>query len=248
MAVVFSRQQGSTRYEIRTAGRSVRLYTNRILHTQYHPERLVTGGVWDLLALPALALPQVRRVLLLGVGGGAAIHLLRAWCPGVHVTGVELNPMHLQLARRYFELRGRDIHLVKADARDFVEQYQGERFDLVIEDIFSGRNGMPDRVFAADRHWCRVLGRLVNAEGALVLNTVSRQQLAASALVSDASVSKHWKSQLCLTMPAYANAVGAFFRQAVNPGGLRSVIRADARRAAQERNGQLRYRIRRLQP
>lgn len=243
MAVVFSRQQGNTRYEIRTAGRSVRLYTNGILHTQYHPERQVTGGVWDLLALPALALPTVRRVLMLGVGGGAAIHLLRAWCPGVHVTGVELNPVHLQLARRFFALKGRDITLVEADAGVFVGQYQDEPFDLVIEDLFSGRNGMPDRVFAANRQWCQALGRLVNADGALVLNTVSQRQLRESALARDLRVTARWSSSLCLTMPAYANAVGAFFRHPTSMAAVRSAIRADVVRQRQERTGVLRYRI-----
>lgn len=242
MAVVYSRQHGNSRYEIRTAGRSVRLYTDGILHTQYHPGRVVTGGVWDLLALPALVLPPAPRVLMLGVGGGAAIHLLRAWCPGVQITGVELNAVHLQLARRFFALKGSDLRLVHADAAQFVAQYQDAPFDLVIEDIFTGRKGMPDRVFAANRQWCRALGRLVNAEGALVLNTVSRQQLAASAVVTDRSVGARWASRLCLTLPAYANAVGVCFRKQVTAVQLRNAIRADPLRQAQERAGLLRYR------
>src|SRR5262245_42256114 len=149
MAVIFSNRIAGVRYEVRTAGRSVRLYTKGAMHTQYHPVHKLTRGVWDLLALPALALPRVQRVLLLGVGGGAVIHLLRHWCAGVEVTGVELNPVHLQLARRFFGLRLPDVKLVTGDARVFVEQYRGEPFDLVIEDLFGG-NGVPDRSFAAD--------------------------------------------------------------------------------------------------
>lgn len=241
MAVVFSRQVAGERYEIRTAGQSVRLYTNGVLHTQYHPGRRVTGGVWDLLALPAVALPQVKRVLLLGVGGGAAIHVLRDWFLGVQVTGVELNPMHLKLAKRFFGLKGSDITLVQSDARVFVEQYRGEPFDLVIEDLFGG-NGEPDRSFAADRQWCNALGRLVSDNGALVINTLERKQLRETALVNDRAVRKQWQSHLCLTLPAYANAVGVFYRKPITPAQFRRAVRADESRLKQERAGQLRYR------
>ena len=242
MAVVFSRRIDGVRYEVRTAGRSVRLYTNRVMHTQYHPEHKLTRGVWDLLVLPAVALPQVRRVLLLGVGGGAAIHLLRHWCPGVHVTGVELNPMHLKLAKRYFGLKGRDLTLVQGDARQYVEQYEGEPFDLVIEDLFGG-DGAPDRSFAADRPWCTALGRLVSDNGAMVINTLSRKQLRETAFVRDPQVRKQWAARFCLTLPAYANAVGVYYRQPLTSASLRSAIRSDPSRLRQERAGQLRFRI-----
>jgi spermidine synthase len=243
MAVVFSRRIDGVRYEVRTAGRSVRLYTNRVMHTQYHPAHKLTRGVWDLLALPALALASVKRVLLLGVGGGAAVHLLRHWCPGVEITGVELNPVHLQLARRFFGLRQRDVKLVEGDARVFVENYRGKPFDLVIEDLFGG-DGVPDRSFAADHRWCTALDRLVSADGALVMNTLSSKQLRETALLRDKAVVKRWQSALCLTMPiAYANHVGVFYRNKVTPADLRQAIRADAMRLKQERNGQLRYRI-----
>jgi spermidine synthase len=242
MAVIHSQKIAGVHYQVRTAGRSVRLYTNGAMHTQYHPAHKLTRGVWDLLALPALALPQIKRVLLLGVGGGAVIHLLRHWCPAVAITGVELNPVHLQLARRFFALRGRDVKLVTADARDFVARYRGECFDLVIEDLFGGE-GLPDRSFAADSSWCSALGQLVSDDGALVINTLSARQLRETALLSDQRVRKQWQSALCLAMPAYANRVGVFYRKPVSARDLRSAIRADATRARQERSGQLRYRI-----
>ena len=245
MAVVFSRRKDNTLYEIRRAGRSVRLYTNGVLHTQYHPAHGVTGGVWDLLALPALALPQVQRVLLLGVGGGAAIHLLRRWCPGVVITGVELNAVHLQLARQFFDLKGKGITLIHGDAKAYVEQYQGEPFDMVIEDLFAG-NGDPVRTFDANRAWCMALGRLVSKQGAVVINTLSPAELRATAFVSDASVCKQWATGFSCTLPAYANTVGVFYRSALTPAALGKAVRADSLRARQERQGLLRYKIRTL--
>lgn len=242
MPVIYQKRVGKTRYEIRTHGKTVRLYTNKVMHTQYHPGR-PSRGVWDLLVLPALALPKVERVLLLGLGGGAAVHLLRQWCPGAHITALELNPVHISLARRFFDIKGRDLTLVHGDARAYVENYRGEPFDLVIEDVFQDSEGTPDRAFAADRRWCMALRKLVSKRGALVMNTLSVEQLRNTALMQQDPVHKLWASHLSLTMPAYANVVGAFYRQATSPAELRHIIRSDATRLQQERSGQLRYRI-----
>ena len=72
MALLWEKRAGGVCYQVRTAGNTVRLYTNGVLHTQYNPTRLLTGSVWDLLLLGALFVPRerMRRVLLLGVGGG----------------------------------------------------------------------------------------------------------------------------------------------------------------------------------
>lgn len=242
MPVIFQQRVGKTRYEIRTHGKTVRLYTNKVMHTQYHPGR-PSRGVWDLLVLPALALPKVERVLLLGLGGGAAVHLLREWCPGAHITALELNPMHIRLARRFFDVKGRDLTLIEGDARAYVENYRGAPFDLVIEDVFQDSEGTPDRAFVADVRWCRALGKLVSKRGALVMNTLSAEQLRATALMAQDVVHRQWASHLSLTLPAYANVVGAFYRQATSPADLRKIIRSDDTRLRQERSGQLRYKI-----
>ena len=75
MALLWSEQDGDSRYEVRSAGNTRRLYTNGVFHSQYNPNNPVTGSVWDLLLLPAFFLPpgRPRRVLVLGVGGGENI-------------------------------------------------------------------------------------------------------------------------------------------------------------------------------
>lgn len=56
MAIVWSRQLSGVHYEVRSAGNSLRLYTDGVFHSQYNPCRLITGHVWDLLMLPAFFL------------------------------------------------------------------------------------------------------------------------------------------------------------------------------------------------
>jgi hypothetical protein len=54
MAVLWAKNIAGTCYEVRTAGRTRRLYTDGVFHSQHHPERLFDGDVWDLLMMPAL--------------------------------------------------------------------------------------------------------------------------------------------------------------------------------------------------
>ena len=72
MAVVWQRQEDGVLYQVHRRGDRMRLFANGVQHSEFHPKRLVTGSVWDLLWLPALlSEPQrFRRVLILGLGGG----------------------------------------------------------------------------------------------------------------------------------------------------------------------------------
>ena len=54
MAIVWQRKIKGRDYQVRSAGKSLRLYTEGVFHTQYNPDHLLSGGIWDLLALPAL--------------------------------------------------------------------------------------------------------------------------------------------------------------------------------------------------
>ena len=75
------------------------------------------------------------------------------------------------------------------------------------------------------------------------INTLERKQLRETAFVNDRAVRRQWQSHLCLTLPAYANAVGVFYRKPVTPAQFRRAVRADDERLRQERAGQLRYRV-----
>lgn len=104
MTLLWETTRDGTRYSVRSHGASVRLYSNGVFHSQWNPDRPFAGGVWDCLGLPALYRPPdaTRRVLLLGVGGGAVIRQLERLVPGASITGVEIDPVHLDVARRFF--------------------------------------------------------------------------------------------------------------------------------------------------
>ncbi len=238
-------------YEVRSAGRARRLYTDGVFHSQYNPARPVTSGVWDLLLLPAFLHPpeRVRRVLVLGVGGGTVIRQLRHFLAPEAIVGVELNPVHLSVARRFFGVRSQHAALHLADARRWVADYDGMPFDYIIDDLYGEDEGEPVRAVEANRHWAQALLRCLAPQGTLVSNFVAAHELRASAYRASARVRRHFDTAFRLSTPQNENAVGAFVRA---PGASSAVLRARLTAVPAlnpgRRTCRLRYRIQRLVP
>lgn len=172
MALLWSKADNGKVYEVRSAGRSRRLYTEGVLHSAYNPARAFTGSVWDLLFLPAVFYPpgRIRSVLILGAGAGTVVHLLNRYVQPRHIVGVDLDEVHLTVARRFFGVRYPNTELVHADALDWVRRYRGVPFDMVIEDLFIEQDGEPLRLMHNDLPWLECLRRLTAPDGILVIN------------------------------------------------------------------------------
>ncbi len=96
-------------------------------------------GVW-VQTFAALDLPtrNIRTVLMLGLGAGSVVHILRK---ELHIpapiTAVEVDPVMVGLAREQFGLKYMDnVHVVQGDA--IVQLHAlSKRFDLVVVDLFA---------------------------------------------------------------------------------------------------------------
>jgi len=216
MALLWHRQHNGKRYEVRSAGQARRLYTDGVFHTQIHPQRFLTSNVWDCLSLAGLFLAptQVRRVLVLGVGGGAVIRQMGQLFPQAHFVGVELDKIHLQLAKRFFGLASKRVTLIHADALAWVAQYRGPKFDVIIDDLFTEAAGQPVRVQVANRDWFAQLTRHLTRHGALVFNFISPREMQYCGFFQDRATRGDFKSVCRFTLRVYENAVGVFIRRA----------------------------------
>lgn len=208
MTIVWSKRTADHLYEVRTAGKSVRLYTNGIFHSQWNPSRLLTHSVWDSLSMSAFFIDatKLKRVLILGVGGGIVIKQLNALFPGVKIVGVELDPVHISIAKKWFEVGRDDAKLIHADARQWLQNYRGPKFDLIVDDLFGDTNGELTRAIEIDDHWSNCLCERLSVGGVLVVNFIGDQELKKSGLWNR----KQFRSRHRFTPPYCENAVSVF--------------------------------------
>lgn len=90
----------------------------------------------DYLHLALAVKPDAERVLVLGLGGGALSARMLADYPGMSVDAVEIDPVVVDVARRFFALPEDDrldVHVM--DARRWVQQ-TSERYDIIVVDCY----------------------------------------------------------------------------------------------------------------
>ncbi|HED34656.1 MAG TPA: hypothetical protein ENJ08_10665 [Gammaproteobacteria bacterium] len=248
MAIVWSKKVAETRYEVRSAGNTLRLYTDGVFHSQHNPRQLLTGHVWDLLMLPAFFYPKntIKRVLVLGVGGGAVLHMLREFVAPDYIAGIELNPQHIFVARRFFGLKHKTIELIEADAIAWLQSYRGEKFDMIIDDLFGEEDGEPVSVVKANRKWFACMLRQLNPQGVIVRNFIDRGELTGSAGLQNTHIAGKFSSVFQLNSRFNENFVAAYVRKPVSSGGLRKNLVNTPGLNPGLKGCRLRYSIRRL--
>jgi len=249
MAVIWQKKVEGTKYEVRMAGRTRRLYTNGVFHSQFNPDSPVSGSIWDLLMLPAFFYPKgkIQRILVLGVGGGAVLQQFQHFLKPQHITGVELNPYHLYVARRYFYVKQDNVDLYLADAVQWVKEYEGEKFDLIVEDLFGEEEGEPVRAVELDAAWFRKLNKLLTRDGVLVTNFVSSRQMRQCAYFTDEKIKKLFKSAFQFVAPHYENVIGVFLKTESNQRDLKQNLVETPQLNPTLKSCRLRYTVRRVQ-
>ncbi len=247
MAVIWRKKHEGSIYEVRVAGQSRRLYTNGVFHTQYNPGRVTTGGIWDLLMIPAFFKPvdEIKQVLVMGVGGGSVIRQLNRFVSPKHIIGVELNPIHIYVAKKYFGINHSEAELIEADAVSWLNDYDGPPFDLIIDDLFTEEEGEPVRAIAADHEWLSVITRNLNSRGMLVMNFISTKTLKSCALLSEQR-DKDYRSAFQISMPVYDNAIGIFLTFDASSTELRINLKEQPKLGASLNKNNLNYTIRKL--
>jgi spermidine synthase len=238
MAIIWQETRDGTHYQVRTAGKTIRLYTDTVLHSQYNPAKKLTGSVWDLLFLPALCLTQTKplRVLVLGVGGGAIMHMMSDFFNCEKIIGLELNPTHIEIAQHYFALNSNDFELIETDAIEWVENYNGEKFDVIIDDLFYEEEGEPVKVATPDATWFYHLYSQLKPKGIVIMNFVGRHSAMSASPLHDDNVQNLLPYGLHLTTPFYDNHVLAFSSHPLHSRVIRKTINQHEKLKALKQN------------
>ncbi|XP_034668300.1 eEF1A lysine and N-terminal methyltransferase homolog [Drosophila subobscura] len=125
---------------------------------------------------------EQKDVLVIGLGGGGLCSFLHGALPHSRITAVEIDPIMLEVAEQYFELKqDKRFHVVIDDGLAFVERCRNEdiHFDAVLFDVDSkdlslGMSCPPQGFLAHDvlLHIKEIIG----PKGLFMLNLVCRDE------------------------------------------------------------------------
>ena len=213
MAVIYQKRLKQTLYEVRTAGQSVRLYSNGVLHSQYNPNAPINGAIWDLLLLPAFLLTAPpKSVLLLGLGGGTLVHTLKRFFPDCHITCLELDVQHIHIAKRYFKIPQEQVTVINGDAYAYLGR-TGKRFDLIVDDVFQHVKGEPERTIQPPE--ATQYQQHLTMNGVLAMNIIDDEPYGAIE-----KIRRDFKCCFEFQHPLYENRIFAFLNTKEDVAGL----------------------------
>jgi spermidine synthase len=80
--------------------------------------------------------PKQEKVLIVGLGGGSMVHFLKRYDPDVHIEAVEIDPVVVRIADKYFGVRSEgNVNVVTADGFEYLAKTESQ-YDVIYMDAF----------------------------------------------------------------------------------------------------------------
>lgn len=130
------------------------------------------------LALLSQSWPKDTKILLLGLGGGGFLKIMR---PSFAIDIVEIDPKIAELAKNYFGLAldGNDA-LILDDARSYLRK-TNKKYDIILSDLYLG-HAMPIHLFTKEA--IQIMRQRLNENGVLISNLIGDLQVKNSLISS----------------------------------------------------------------
>jgi spermidine synthase len=135
-------------------------------------EKLVWGKVSELLKREV---PDLKSVLILGMGGGTMAHLISRALPETSIVSVELDPAMVEIAEKFFDVEAIPNHtIINGDALGVVIEPQKhglrkDSFGALVVDIYVGED-YPD--LGDTGNFMAALRNMVSPGGLVIFNRI----------------------------------------------------------------------------
>lgn len=158
--------------------------------------------IHEYLRLQMLAtafVPEVKDALVVGLGGGSMSNNLALAFPEARVDSLELDPVVVEAARKYFGFREDDKHRAYVgDARDFLA-HTSRMYDVIFLDAFDGLE-IPEPL--RTRQFYKLTRAHLKPSGVIVTNLHLRSRLYSSDRNTLAQVFSHSYGFLAMAQAA----------------------------------------------
>lgn len=81
---------------------------------------------------------EIKNCLILGLGGGTVVKILKKNWPNTEIVGVDIDIEIVELGKKYLGLDEKDVKIEIKDAEKLIPHPRGEVFDLIIVDLYNG--------------------------------------------------------------------------------------------------------------
>jgi len=124
---------------------------------------------------------QQPDVLIVGLGGGGMVHFLRRIDPKVRIDAVEIDPLVVKLADKYFDVRSEGtVRIATADGLKFIADTQ-KQYDAIYMDAFlkpsAGTDGTGAPLALRTRQFYQQMQQKLKPGGGVTFNLNPHDQL-----------------------------------------------------------------------
>jgi spermidine synthase len=83
---------------------------------------------------------NVNNALILGLGGGSAATLVKKYWKEASITGVDIDPVFVEMGKKYLGLDDIDVEVIIKDASEYIGNVKKEEltYDLILVDMYVG--------------------------------------------------------------------------------------------------------------
>ncbi len=106
-------------------------------HSAYRPDRVLSGGIWDLfLVAPYFASSAPpHNLLMIGLAAGTTPREYTLVYGPIPIDGVELDPQIIAVGRQYFDMTEPNLNAIADDGRSFLQTRAGQ-YDVIAVDAY----------------------------------------------------------------------------------------------------------------
>jgi len=193
-------QVGSTR-KIKVDG-----IEQSVNHTSESSKRLVWGRMVELLKEEE---PELKNILLLGLGGGTVAHLISENFKGTEIVSVEIDQKMVDIAKEYFDLDNVLNHRIIVDdaLRVVIEpetyNLHAGYFQALYVDIFIGEK-YPD--LGSSGNFIAAVKRMVTSGGLVIFNRIYITEHQDDVNIFVDSLSNYFSKVKCVIVAGHTNS------------------------------------------